>query len=102
MALICWSLLSVCCEARETDDLGSQEAVELQHTAVYLSSLLSHPFDHAAFKACRDQKERTLYTLQVSRERAVEPSERCTMEKRKSSKKNNFRPSVGAIRSCLI
>lgn len=62
MALISCSLLSVCCETRETDELGSQGPVELQHTAAYLSSLLNHPFDHAAFKAWRDQKKKKTCT----------------------------------------
>lgn len=61
VALIFCSVLSVCCETRETDELVSQGAVELQRTAVCLSGLFSHPFDHAASKACRDQKT-TLYT----------------------------------------
>lgn len=73
--------------------------MELQHTAAHLSSLLSHPFDHAALKDYEIKKKINLYMLQVRRETAIEPSQRCAMEERRSSEKNSFRPPARAIKS---
>lgn len=102
MALIARSFLSVCCETRETDELGSRGAAEPQPTAAYLSGLLSPPFDHAALKVCEIKKKLNLRALRVRRETATAPSQRCVMEERRSSAENNFRPSARAIRSCTI
>lgn len=102
VALIFCSVLSVCSETRETDELGSQGAVELQRTAAYLSGLFSHPFDHAAFKAWRDQKTTQKTHHHPQGESSWTSSERQAAEERRSSEKNSFRHSAGEIRSCLI
>jgi len=63
---------------------------------IHLIMLLSKPVEII-------KKKPNLYTLQVPRETAIEPSQRGVQRKTGGlPRKNNFRLSAGARRSCLI